>query len=258
MPTITLKISNTLSNFNYLVYCDDTRDCLAIDPLDVDLILNTAHKENLHIKYIVNTHEHKDHTEGNLALKAQTNAKIMAHHHAQHLIPGFDEGLKAGDSLHIGTTIALKILETPGHTQHSICLFDDKIPSLYTGDTLFNCGCGNCHHGGDPEIMFHTFETQLQHLPDETLIYPGHDYIRNNLKFAQSFQPDLSAIRTLENKLSDKDIYISTLGEDKTVNPFFRLNDVKLIEGIHQKTPLSKHPTRKEIFLALRQLRNSW
>ena len=98
----------------------------------------------------------------------------------------------------VGNTIELTVLETPGHTMHSICLHDKKGHAIYTGDTLFNCGCGNCHNGGDPEVMFNTFETQLQHLPDETHIYPGHDYIRNNLAFAKSLQPDLPAIALLK------------------------------------------------------------
>ncbi len=257
MPTLVLKINNTLKNFNYLVYCQETRDCLVIDPLDVDLILKTAAQENLDIKYIVNTHEHPDHTAGNIPLKEKTGAIIIAHYQAQH-IPGFDRGVKANDILALGNTIHLNILETPGHTFHSICLLDEKTPAIYTGDTLFNCGCGNCYHSGSADVMFDTFETQLQYLPNETLIYPGHDYIHNNLQFAKHLQPDLSAIVALENKLLQHAHYISTLGEDKTVDPFFRLEDPLLIQAIRQHISLSAQPPRKEVFLALRQLRDAW
>jgi len=253
MTIITLPIHNSLKNLNYLIYCPHTRDCCVIDPLNVDLILETAERENLNITQIINTHEHGDHTDGNEALKEKTNARVMAHHGAKNLIPGFDQGLKAKDKINIGSSIELTVLDTPGHTIHSICLYNEKNPAVFTGDTLFNCGCGNCHNGGDPQIMFETFENQLQHLPDETKIYPGHDYIRNNLGFAKSFQPKLHAIAALENKLS-QDIYISTLGEDKTVDPFFRLDDVELMKTIG----LSESADRKSVFLRLRELRNKW
>ncbi|MFI4955882.1 MAG: MBL fold metallo-hydrolase [Gammaproteobacteria bacterium] len=258
MATLSLRLDNSLSNYNYLIYCEDTRDCLVIDPLDVELILETAEKEKLTITQIVNTHEHRDHTGGNEDLQFATGAHILAHHLARQIIPGFDHGLHAGDMVKVGSHIALTVLETPGHTMHSICLHDKQSHAIYTGDTLFNCGCGNCHNGGDPEVMFNTFETQLQHLPDETRIYPGHDYIRHNLGFAKSFQPDLPAIALIEAALSDAELYISTLGEDKTVDPFFRLEDPELIQAIRGKTHLSEQPSRQEVFLALRQLRNKW
>jgi hydroxyacylglutathione hydrolase len=258
MPTISLKLNNSLSNFNYLIYCEETKECLVVDPLDAELILEAAEQHKLTITQIVNTHEHRDHTGGNEDLQYATGAFILAHHLARQIIPGFDHGLHAGDVVKVGNTIELTVLETPGHTMHSICLHDKKGHAIYTGDTLFNCGCGNCHNGGDPEVMFNTFETQLQHLPDETHIYPGHDYIRNNLAFAKSLQPDLPAIAFIENKLSDDDVYISTLGEDKTVDPFFRLEDPALIKALNEKGFVPENPSRKAVFLALRAMRNQW
>lgn len=258
MTTVTLTLDNTLANFNHLVYCPETRDCLVIDPLDVDGILRTAAEQGLMITQIVNTHEHRDHTDGNLAIKAKTNATVLAHHGAADLIPGFDQGLHAGDCVQVGTAIALTVLDTPGHTFHSICLFDEHGPAIYTGDTLFHYGCGNCHNGGDPEVMFRTFETIMQHLPNDTLIYPGHDYIRKNLAFAQSFQPELSSIQACQRNLIDNGVYTSTLGEDKTINPFFRLDERGLHDAIRTRMALSDTPTRKEVFLALRALRDRW
>lgn len=254
MSILPIKLSNALSNLNYLIYCPITRDCCAIDPLDADLLLKTAQEKTLNITKIINTHEHWDHTGGNLDLKSTTNAAVMAHHAAGQLIPGFDQGLRAGETVHIGESITLKVLETPGHTMHSICLFDERNPSIFTGDTLFNCGCGNCHHGGDPGLMFDTFENQLQYLPDETKIYPGHDYIRNNLKFASSLQPMLKEISQIEAKLKADEIYISTIGEDKSVDPFFRLEDTALKKTIG----LSDDADRKTVFIRLRELRNKW
>jgi hydroxyacylglutathione hydrolase len=248
MTTLALLLNNALANFNYLIYCPKTRDCCVVDPLEVDPILERAAEQDLNITQIINTHEHWDHTGGNEALKAKTGARVFAHHAAKDLIPGFDQGVHAGEFIQIGESIELTVLETPGHTLHSICLLDKKNSAIFTGDTLFNCGCGNCRHGGNPETMFETFENQLQHLPDETVLYPGHDYLQNNLKFAQSFQPHLS--------VPDSDF--QTLGEDKKIDPFFRLEDPELIRALSTQIGLPDMPTRKEVFLALRKLRDQW
>lgn len=258
MATMTLTLSNALANFNYLIYCEETRDCLAIDPLDVEVILEAAEQAKLTITQIVNTHEHRDHTGGNDDLQYATGAHVLAHHLGRSIIPGFDHGLHAGDIVKVGNTIELTVLETPGHTLHSICLHDKKSHALYTGDTWFNGGCGNCHHGGDPDILFNTFEEQLQHLPDETLIYPGHDYINNNIAFAKSLQPDLAAIASLESRLNKTETYVSNIGEDKTVNPFFRLDDPQLLQALRTQAALPEGASRKDVFLALRTLRNQW
>jgi hydroxyacylglutathione hydrolase len=254
MQVITLLIDNPLSNFHYLLYCPDTRDCLVVDPLDSARVLTTAQEHQLNIKYIVNTHEHWDHIGGNEVVKQASNAQIMAHHKAESLVPGFDKGLQGGDTIRLGSSVEIKVLDTPGHTMHHICLFEEKTPALFCGDTLFNCSCGNCYNGGSVDAMFETFEEQLQHLPDATLIYPGHYYLANNLKFVESIQPDLPDITRLREKIqTDDEYYIATLGEDKTVDPFFRLDDAELIAALG----LVK-PTRKEVFVALRKLRDAW
>ena len=66
-------------------------------------------------------------------------------------------------------------------------------PALFSGDTLFNAGAGNCHNGGDPTTLYATFADQLARLPDDTRVYPGHDYIENNLRFTLEREPDNAA-----------------------------------------------------------------
>ena len=70
-------------------------------------------------------------------------------------------------------------------------------PALFCGDTLFNAGAGNCHNGGHPDELYKTFAEQLAKLPDDTLIYPGHDYIENNLRFTLDREPDNAEAKAL-------------------------------------------------------------
>ena len=189
---------NSLRNYNYLIACPDTGEALAIDPLDHGKCLAAAKKNGWRITQILNTHEHHDHTGGNAAVVEATGAKVIAHHKAGGKIAGVDRGVKAGDIIKVGKRVELECLDTPGHTFCHICLrsHTDQ-PALFSGDTLFNAGAGNCHNGGDPGAMYETFAQQLESLPDNTQLYPGHDYIENNLKFTLSREPDNAAAKAL-------------------------------------------------------------
>ena len=92
--------------------------------------------------------------------------------------------IASGDVIKVGKTVELEAMDTPGHTMCHICLraHGDR-PALFCGDTLFNAGAGNCHNGGHPAELYATFADQLDKLPENTQIYPGHDYIANNLGF---------------------------------------------------------------------------
>ncbi|MBI2747761.1 MAG: MBL fold metallo-hydrolase, partial [Burkholderiales bacterium] len=183
--------ANAYRNFNYLIACGETGEALAVDPLDHEKCLKAARDEGWDITQILNTHEHRDHTGGNGPMVEKTGAKILAHKNAKDKISGIARGLAAGDIVRIGKTVELEALDTPGHTMSHVCLrsHTDQ-PALFCGDTLFNAGAGNCHNGGHPEALYKTFSEQLANLPDDTLIYPGHDYIENNLRFTLSREPD--------------------------------------------------------------------
>ena len=255
--------ANAYRNFNYLVACPETGEALAIDPLDYKKCLSAAKSKGWEIRQILNTHEHGDHTGGNRAMIAATNAKLLAHQNATAKIPGIDWGLKAGDVIKIGKTVELEALDTPGHTMSHICLLSHtETPALFCGDTLFNAGAGNCHNGGHPKELYHTFATQLAKLPDRTEVYPGHDYLVNNLNFTLDREPDNAKAAELLGKTQDQDpndALVSTLGLEKEINTFFRLHSPTVINRLRQTFPdLPDDPDEKTVFLKLRELRNQW
>jgi hydroxyacylglutathione hydrolase len=254
---------NNFRNFNYLIACPETGEALAIDPLDHEKCLSRARERGFTITQIVNTHEHKDHTGGNAALVGATGAKVLAHAGAAHAIAGMDRGLTAKDKIQVGKTVELEVLDTPGHTMTHVCLLSHTdTPALFSGDTLFNAGAGNCHNGGHPAELYATFVQQLATLPPETLIYPGHDYIENNLRFTLDREPDNEQARALLARVTGQDparALVSSLELEKQINTFFRLQTPGVIARLREKFPeLGDAPDAKSVFLKLRELRNSW
>jgi hydroxyacylglutathione hydrolase len=254
---------NAYRNFNYLIACPETGEALAIDPLDYTKCLDVARERGWTITQVLNTHEHGDHTGGNKALIAATGATLVAHKNAGGRIPNINRGVGAGDVIQVGKSVELECLDTPGHTMCHICLLSHgDQPALFSGDTLFNAGAGNCHNGGHPKELYATFREQLERLDDDTLLYPGHEYLTNNLAFTLDREPDNEAAREMLSAYGDQDpdtAIVTTLAQEHEINTFFRLSSPVIIERLAETFPeIGDNPDPRTVFLKLRELRNSW
>jgi hydroxyacylglutathione hydrolase len=255
--------ANDYRNFHYLIACPETGEALAVDPLDWQKCLAAAQSRGWEITQVLNTHEHRDHTGGNAGMVSATGAKVLAHAAAATRIGGVDRGLGKGDVIRVGKTVELECLDTPGHTMSHICLLSHtEQPALFSGDTLFNAGAGNCHNGGRPESLYETFAAQLSRLPDSTQLYPGHEYLIRNLEFTLDREPGNTDAEHLLQRVKDmnpEDAPVNTLGEEKRVNTFFRLRSPIVIERLRQVFPeIGEQPDARTVFLKLRELRNRW
>jgi hydroxyacylglutathione hydrolase len=255
--------ANTYRNFHYLIACPETGEALAVDPLEWRLCLDAAQKKGWVITQILNTHEHRDHTGGNAGLRGATGARVLAHAAAAARIGGVDRGLGKGDVIRVGRTVELECLDTPGHTMAHICLLAHGVqPALFCGDTLFNAGAGNCHGGGSPELLYDTFVTQLARLPDSTRVFPGHEYLARNLEFTLDREPDNASAAALLAQTRDHDPAaspVTTLGMEKDINTFFRLQNPAVIARLRDAFPdIGERPDARTVFVKLRELRNSW
>ncbi len=200
-----------LSVFAYLLAGDAGGDGLVIDPADeADEIIAAAEQRKIKIKYIVNTHAHVDHIMGNEEMKTKTGAQIILHEDdAKHLSripqsrfamfggrpsPPADRTVKDGDTIQVGE-LSLKVLHTPGHSPGAICLHLNNC--VFTGDTLFVGGVGRTDlPGGSWEVLLHSIQTKLMTLPDETIVYPGHNYgaaPKSTIKQERLYNPFLGA-----------------------------------------------------------------
>jgi len=254
---------NSLRNFHYLIACPQSGEALAVDPLEWRLCLEAARRRGWQITQILNTHEHHDHTGGNVPLKAATAARVLAHAGAAARIGGVDVGLSAGDVLRVGRTVELESLDTPGHTMTHVCLLSHtEEPALFCGDTLFNAGAGNCHNGGEPHALYRTFVTQLARLPDATRVYPGHEYLARNLEFTLDREPgntDAPALLEAARRHDPAAAPVTTLGQEKHINTFLRLQSPQVIARLRERFPeLGERPDPETVFVKLRELRNRW
>ena len=158
-------------NFSYLIADDLTKTAAVIDPGNPPggeraLLV----KYGLTLAYIINTHDHFDHTGGNSDLANTTGAKIALHESAS---SPRDISLKDSDTLRLGDLI-LTIIHTPGHTPDSICILAGG--ELVTGDTLFVGKVGGTGFGRDARAEYDSLHMKLMKLPPETRVWPGHDY----------------------------------------------------------------------------------
>ena len=163
-----------MDNFSYIVGCENTRQALVIDPgADAEHIASLAAEEDLKIVTIVNTHGHGDHTAGNSKLKSLTGANVIIHEGDGDRYPAADILLSDEKALQLGD-ITLDVIQTPGHTPGGICLHAQG--NLFTGDTLFVGDSGRTDLAGGDRATLGRSIRRLMELPDDTVVWPGHDY----------------------------------------------------------------------------------
>ncbi|MFT6733800.1 MAG: hydroxyacylglutathione hydrolase [Polaribacter sp.] len=249
---------NQLRNFTYILEFDN-ETAIVIDPWDADEIKSFLSENNLVLTRIINTHEHWDHTQGNQALVDQYSCEVWAHTNGKGKIPGLSRELVANELIDLDTNSQLKTLDTPGHTFAHLCFVvieNGKEKAIFTGDTLFNAGVGNCHNG-DSEIMYKTISQQFQTLDDSVLVYPGHDYLENNLRFTLNFEPSNIIAKEWLEQVSQVNYQpgdiVMTIENEKSFNTFMRLNNTEIIDNLSLD-----NPDDKDVFIALRSKRDKW
>ena len=171
----------------------------------------------------------------------------------------------SGETVRLSENQDLETLDTPGHTlDHQVFFLTEKRKkkALFSGDTLFNAGVGNCKGGGDVNDLF-TTTMHLKNLPDDILLYPGHDYLKRNLEFAQTLEPENKAIHNSLSEVvteSEDRRRPRTLGEELLVNPFFRLNSLEIREKMKTDINLLEKGTdfERDLFKKIRSLRDNW
>jgi len=165
-------------NFSYILYCKQQATAAIVDPgFDVKKLLGFISSNNLTLEYLILTHYHHDHSSECKTIKGLIPpAKIIASEKdGKHLDVKPDIVVSDGSQVKLGT-MTLDFLLTPGHTAGGICIVVNH-EALLTGDTLFIGDCGRTDlPGGNVKQMFHSLHEKIMNLPDNLIVYPGHDY----------------------------------------------------------------------------------
>ncbi len=251
--------NNVLRNFTYYIEFDNS-DVIIIDPWDAQEAQAFIESKQLTLTTIINTHEHWDHTQGNQELVDKYACEVWAHKVGQGKIPAQSRLLEPGECVQLEKETIMQVIDTPGHCQAHLCFIikhNGEPHCIFTGDILFNAGVGNCHNGGDVEDLYETISTKISTLADTIIIYPGHDYLENNVRFTLKHEPsNTQAMLWLEkykkSNLDGKPL-VTTLKDEKQINTFLRLDNKEIQNSLETPTD-----SEKETFIALRSLRDKW
>ncbi len=226
MKVTLLPILN--DNYAYILLADDGT-CAVVDPGEAEPIINYLDENGLSPDYILNTHHHGDHIAGNAALKNKYGAVVVGPEAERGRIRELDQGLHDGDSFSLGRHDA-DIIACPGHTSGGISYYFQEDKALFSGDTLFSMGCGRLFEG-TPQQMFASLE-RLNALPDDTLVYCGHEYTLANAEFCLSVDEDNAALKRRYDEVkrarNDNQPTIPvSIGVEKQTNVFLRAEDAE-------------------------------
>ena len=219
-------------NYAYVIIDKVTEVVGVVDPSEAKPIISFLTKNNLNLNYILNTHHHFDHIGGNHELKKLYNAKVIGFNGDKHRIPGIDITLKDNQKWIFGKS-PIKVMHIPGHTSGHICFFFEREKIAFTGDTLFSLGCGRIFEGSHIEML--NSLNKIKKLPEDTLIYCGHEYTQKNSEFCSTYDNDnihlkkkIEIVKTLLSK--NLPTIPSPLADELKSNIFLRCNknDLKI------------------------------
>ena len=242
-------------NFGVLIHDAKTGLTAAIDAPSLQPILDLLDEKGWTLSHIFTTHHHADHVEANLDLKAKFGVEITGPAAEAGKIPGIDKSVAGGDSFEFAGH-RVDVIDCPGHTLGGISYSFPAQKLLFAADTLFSLGCGRLFEG-TPDQMWSSL-TRLMALPDDTVIYCGHEYTASNVKFALTIDPDNQALisralEVVELRAAGKPTLPTTMGREKQTNPFLRASDgaIRKLLGMEKASDgqvFAEMRSRKDVF----------
>ncbi|WP_455477824.1 hydroxyacylglutathione hydrolase [Bartonella sp. B10] len=242
-------------NFGVLIHDEKSGYTAAIDAPESKAIHSALNRRNWTLQTVFVTHHHHDHVEALMELKQAYKATIIGPETEKEKINHLDKTLKPDESFFFGT-YTLLALSTPGHTLGALSYYFPQANLLFAGDTLFSLGCGRLFEG-TPAQMLNSLK-KLRNLPDETLLYCGHEYTKNNALFALTIDPNN---QKLHQRVEDVFLLRAknsmtlpvSLGQEKATNPFLRWDN-----SILRKNLSMEKETDEEVFAEIRKRKDNF
>ncbi len=202
----------------------------AIDAPDAEPIREALRQKGWRLTHIFTTHHHGDHTAGHEELQEETGCAIVGAKRDAARIPGVNFEVEDGSEFSFGDH-HVRVIGIPGHTLGAVAYWLPDARLLFTGDTLFSLGCGRLFEG-DAAMMWDSLQ-KLMRLPDETLIFCGHEYTLKNAAFALTVEPGNLALQQraaeVETLRRENSATLPVLlGAEKATNPFLRPDSAEI------------------------------
>lgn len=229
---------------NYIFLCRYHRkNAFAVDPGEAGVVLKALEKHGLNLTDVFITHRHFDHTGGVGDLKVKTGCKVVSGEKAEVILEG---------------NVKIQVIATPGHTRDSVCYYvqpaEQHSGLLFTGDTMFIGGCGRpieC----DARTLWQSLQ-KLAALPNDTLVFPGHDYTQENYEFALTIVPNNPDVKSRLDEIRKSQrqgslTVPSTILQEKTTNVFLNANKSEIKAVLNMP-----NAANEEVFAELRRRKN--
>jgi len=219
---MTLATIRCLSdNYAFLLHDPATQETTLIDAPEAAPIQAELDARGWALTRIYITHHHWDHIDGLAALRAATGAEAWGNAADAHRLPPLDRTFAVGDTLPGGA----QVIDASGHTKDQVALYFADRGAVFCADSLMTHGCGRLFDG-TPDEMFDTI-ARVSALPDDTLLFSGHDYALANLNFAARYAPDAAALadRLAElPRLAARGLPTTgtTIASERLLNPYLR------------------------------------
>jgi len=241
-------------NYGVLVHLKEPGLTLSIDAPDAGVIAQELKTRGWTLTHILTTHHHHDHVGGNAELKSVFGVEIIGPAGEADHVPGVDRQVSGGDRFELGG-VAFEVIDTPGHTLGHIAYNMPAHHTAFVGDAMFAMGCGRVFEG-TPEQMWSSL-SRLMALPDETVVYCGHEYTAANAAFALTVDPDNPALQARAAEVQrlradGRPTLPTTIAQEKATNPFLRAADPAIRAHLDMVDA-----TDVEVFTRVRRLKDA-
>jgi hydroxyacylglutathione hydrolase len=256
-----VPVPQLADNYAYLVVDPATSEAAVVDCAEAPKVEAALAGEAARLTAVLATHHHFDHVGGNLDLLARhPGLRIYGSAEDAAKIPGITNRLRDGDTLALGSLQA-RVIFIPAHTSGHVAYHFPGARAVFTGDTLFAGGCGRLFEGDAAQMMASL--GKLAHLPDDTRVYCGHEYTLKNLQFAAELEPGnlaladkLDRVRGLRER--HQPTVPSTIGEEKSTNPFLRTTSGELAASVATRVGGLPPGDAVALFAAVRALKDRY
>lgn len=255
MPLQIVTVPCLSDNYAYLIHDETSGETAVVDVPDAGPVAAELDRRGWKLSHVFLTHHHADHVQGVAELRARSDARVIGAAADAHRLPPLDMEVRDGDAFMFGNE-EVRVMDVSGHTVGHIAYYLPDSAAAFTADSLMALGCGRVFEG----TMAQMWESlsKLAALPEDTLIYSGHEYTANNARFALTIEPGNAALQARAERVAQArdrgaPTVPSRLGEELATNPFLRAG----LPAVKQTLGMTRAPDAA-VFAEVRRRKDSF